>query len=143
MPTTALVPNGLKMAVDDINTAGGVTGKQLKIVFKDDLGDPDKGVQAAKDLIGSGVVAIVGPIWSGVAQAVDKVTCVRLVSRSSHRVPPADLGVATFNRVGFLPHHPCRYLEGKALSKVLIADGQTKVTARAATTHMATGLPTP
>lgn len=45
------ISNGLRMAVDDINAAGGVHGRKLRIVIEDDQYDPRKALQAADKLI--------------------------------------------------------------------------------------------
>jgi len=52
--------NGAQLAVDDINARGGVAGRKIELVVRDDLGTP-KGAQAAdRELIDAGVVAIIG-----------------------------------------------------------------------------------
>lgn len=60
-----------KVAVEHINAAGGVLGRQLELVVADDESTPTAGVAAARKLIDvDGVVAIAG-IWSsGVGLAV-------------------------------------------------------------------------
>jgi len=46
-----------------LNADGGINGHPVKIIVKDDAGDPAKGLQAAKELVeGEGVVAIVGTV---------------------------------------------------------------------------------
>jgi len=46
-----------------LNADGGINGHPVKIIVKDDTGDPAKGLQAAKELVeGEGVVAIVGTV---------------------------------------------------------------------------------
>ena len=54
--------NGKKMAIDDINAAGGVLGKQLELVSEDDEGKAASSTTAATKLITKDdVVAIAGP----------------------------------------------------------------------------------
>ncbi|MFO1321435.1 MAG: ABC transporter substrate-binding protein [Burkholderiales bacterium] len=61
---------GFEMAIEDINKAGGVLGRKLVGVIRDDLGTPPKSIQNVTELIDSeGVVAIVGPTNSGNALA--------------------------------------------------------------------------
>ena len=43
--------NGMELAVDQINAAGGVLGKQLKLIVKDDNSNPGDAVRAAEELI--------------------------------------------------------------------------------------------
>jgi branched-chain amino acid transport system substrate-binding protein len=45
---------GYKAAVNQINAAGGINGRQLKITVVDDAGDPTKAVSLLHDAIGSG-----------------------------------------------------------------------------------------
>jgi branched-chain amino acid transport system substrate-binding protein len=56
---------GSEMAVKDINAAGGVLGKQLKLVVGDDQCDPKQAVQVANDLVQKGVVFVAGHFCSG------------------------------------------------------------------------------
>lgn len=61
---------GFEMAIEDINKAGGVLGRKLVGVIRDDLGTPPKSIQNVTELIDNeGVVAIVGPTNSGNALA--------------------------------------------------------------------------
>ncbi|WP_342640465.1 ABC transporter substrate-binding protein [Rhodoligotrophos ferricapiens] len=45
------IANGLRMAVDDINSEGGIHGRKLRIILEDDQYDPRKTLQAADKLI--------------------------------------------------------------------------------------------
>ena len=42
---------GVKMAVDEINRAGGVLGRPLEVTERDDKLSPETGVREAKDLV--------------------------------------------------------------------------------------------
>lgn len=60
---TSLSPymlNGAQMAVDNLNAKGGLLGRQVQIITRDDLGDPSQVPQAASALKSAGVVGIVG-----------------------------------------------------------------------------------
>ena len=62
--------DGVKLAVDEINKAGGVIGRQLQIVERDDEAKNERGVQIAQELINKEKVAVtVGFINTGVALA--------------------------------------------------------------------------
>ena len=66
--------DGVKLAVAEINKAGGVMGRQLQIVERDDEAKNDVGVQIAQELINKeGVVATMGFINTGVALASQRV----------------------------------------------------------------------
>nr|WP_274638158.1 substrate-binding domain-containing protein [Microbacterium bovistercoris] len=58
---------GLDYATDG---TGAVDGMKLDIDYRDDAGDPDTAVTAAKDLIGKGTKILMGSASSGVALAV-------------------------------------------------------------------------
>jgi branched-chain amino acid transport system substrate-binding protein len=61
---------GLQAAIDDINKAGGVLGRKLTLVIRDDLSQPPKSIQNMSDLIDNEkVVAVFGPTNSGNALA--------------------------------------------------------------------------
>jgi branched-chain amino acid transport system substrate-binding protein len=56
---------GAEAAVADINKAGGVLGKQLKLEIGDDACDPKQAHSAAEQLAGKGVVFVAGHYCSG------------------------------------------------------------------------------
>jgi branched-chain amino acid transport system substrate-binding protein len=56
---------GATKAVSDINAAGGLLGKRLKLEIGDDECDPKRAVRAANDLVAKGVVFVAGHFCSG------------------------------------------------------------------------------
>jgi branched-chain amino acid transport system substrate-binding protein len=61
---------GMQAAIEDINAAGGVLGKKLTLVVRDDTSAPPKSIQNMSDLIDNEkVVAVFGPTNSGNAMA--------------------------------------------------------------------------
>lgn len=61
----------LEIAVDEINAKGGIQGKKVRAIIMDTEGNEAVGVQAAQKLIQRDkVLAIVGPAWSAVTEAV-------------------------------------------------------------------------
>ena len=59
------------MAVEEINAAGGVLGKKLEIVSRDDGANPGDAVRAADELVtGEGVNILCGTFLSNVGLAV-------------------------------------------------------------------------
>ncbi len=61
---------GLQAAIDDVNAAGGVLGRKMTLVIRDDLSQPPKSIQNMSDLIDNEhVVAVFGPTNSGNALA--------------------------------------------------------------------------
>ncbi len=62
--------DGVRLATDEINKAGGVLGRQILLVERDDEAKNERGVQIAQELINKEkVVAVVGYINTGVALA--------------------------------------------------------------------------
>jgi branched-chain amino acid transport system substrate-binding protein len=62
--------DGVRMAADEINKAGGVMGRQIELIERDDEAKNERGVQIAQELISKEkVVATVGYINTGVALA--------------------------------------------------------------------------
>ena len=62
--------DGVRLAIEEINKSGGVLGRQLQAVERDDEAKNERGVQIAQELINKEkVVAVVGYINTGVALA--------------------------------------------------------------------------
>lgn len=62
--------DGVRLATDEINKAGGVLGRQIQLVERDDEAKNERGVQIAQEFINKEkVVAVVGYINTGVALA--------------------------------------------------------------------------
>ncbi len=61
---------GMQAAIDDINASGGLLGKKLTLVVRDDTSQPPKSIQNMSDLIDNEkVAAVFGPTNSGNAMA--------------------------------------------------------------------------
>jgi branched-chain amino acid transport system substrate-binding protein len=62
---------GMKMAADEINAAGGINGKKIEIVEADNRGDKQEGASVAQKLISRDkVVAILGDPTTGISKVV-------------------------------------------------------------------------
>ncbi|QXJ26112.1 ABC transporter substrate-binding protein [Actinomadura graeca] len=58
---TPEVPKAVKAVFEEVNAAGGINGRKLELISKDDAMDPSRSGQAARELIQSnGVVALAG-----------------------------------------------------------------------------------
>lgn len=65
------VKEGADLYVEEINNAGGVSGKQIELIFEDDQAEPNSAIQAFNKLVDNDkVVAVLGPVTSGAATAV-------------------------------------------------------------------------
>ncbi|MFV0281072.1 MAG: ABC transporter substrate-binding protein [Rhodoblastus sp.] len=59
------VANGMKMATDEINAAGGINGRKIKLVMEDNGYDPKKAVLATQKMVERDkIFAMVGPMGS-------------------------------------------------------------------------------
>lgn len=69
------IVNGAKLAVEQINKAGGIFGRKLKLIIRDTATSPAVGRDAASKLINlDRVVAIIGALSSGVTVASSSIT---------------------------------------------------------------------
>ena len=64
------VKNGAQIAVDEINAAGGINGKQIEYRFEDDQNDTEKSVNAYNSLKDWGMQMLVGTVTSNPCTAV-------------------------------------------------------------------------
>lgn len=56
---------GLELARDEINAAGGIQGRPLKLIFEDSHSSPAKAVSAYRKLVSvDGVKFVIGDLWS-------------------------------------------------------------------------------
>src|SRR6266513_4356723 len=59
------IRNAGELAIEDINAAGGISGRKLEAFNADDACDAQQGVQAAQKLLTQKIIAIVGGYCSG------------------------------------------------------------------------------
>ena len=65
------VTRGLELAIDEINAGGGVLGRKIELVRRDDESNPAKGIVAARELVQKEkVVAFFGGIDTPVSMAI-------------------------------------------------------------------------
>jgi ABC-type branched-subunit amino acid transport system substrate-binding protein len=68
------VSNGMKMAVDEINAAGGINGRKFKLIVEDSGYDPKRAVLASQKMIEKDkIFAMVGPMGSPTVLAAQDV----------------------------------------------------------------------
>ena len=66
--------NAIKLAVEEINRAGGVLGRKIELIVEDDEGRPNSGIQAANKLADvDKVPAVIGGYQSSIALPAGKV----------------------------------------------------------------------
>jgi branched-chain amino acid transport system substrate-binding protein len=73
--------NAAELAVEELNSAGGVLGRPVELIVRDDEARPEEGVAHARDFILTEEVdVLLGPVSSGVALAITEVA-------QEHQVP--------------------------------------------------------
>ncbi len=66
--------DGVQLAVQQVNDAGGVNGQPIELLVRDDQGTPEGAQAANRSLIEAGVVAIIGHMTSSQSMAGREVT---------------------------------------------------------------------
>lgn len=97
---------GMQLAVDDINAAGGIHGRKLRLIVEDSAFDPKRAVLATEKLIRQDkVFAMIGSLGSATVQA-------SMPLMLDAGVPvlfsgtPADFNYTPFNRIKFALNIP-------------------------------------
>ncbi|MGZ8398283.1 MAG: branched-chain amino acid ABC transporter substrate-binding protein [Gemmatimonadales bacterium] len=68
-PVGVPMKHAAELAVEEINAAGGIGGRPLELLQRDDYADPDSAVFVATDLYEAGVSAVIGHLFSGTTLA--------------------------------------------------------------------------
>ena len=64
---------GVELAVEEINAAGGILGREVQVITTDDQGDPTECLNAFNSLVAEGVGLIIGSATSGCTSAITEV----------------------------------------------------------------------
>ena len=131
---------GVKLAVQDINAAGGVLGKPVKEIDSDS-GDTSTDIasQSVDRLLSQNVDTIIGAASSGVSLTViDKITGAGVVHFSPANTSPdftdyADKGL-------YFRTAPSDVLQGRVLGDLMVADGNANIGILALQDPYGTGL---
>ena len=62
--------NGLQLAVEEINASGGIKGRKVEILVKDDGQNADQARRVSEELIAAKVAVIIGPMTSAMVEPV-------------------------------------------------------------------------
>ena len=85
--------NGIDMAIEKINSEGGINGHMLEVDYQDDQSDPKSSVSAFRNLVdGKGTSIIIGTTWSHVGLPL-----VELADQQKVLMISPSLGVKEFN----------------------------------------------
>lgn len=66
--------NGVILAVEQFNRNGGVDGRRVELVAKDDAQNKATAAQSSQELVAAKVEAVIGPFTSGMAQVIVPIT---------------------------------------------------------------------
>lgn len=83
--------NGAQLAVELRNQAGGVIGRPVELIIRDDEQKPEVAERVTRELIAQGVVAIVGPMTSAMAMRMTPIANDAKVIMMSPTVTTNDL----------------------------------------------------
>lgn len=108
--------DAINLAFDEINAGGGVLGKNLQLVNRDDGTDATRAPGAAQSLAAAGVGAVIGGISSSVTLAAAAVTSpAQIVQISASGTSPS---ITTFADGGYLFRTcPSDALQGRLLAQ--------------------------
>jgi branched-chain amino acid transport system substrate-binding protein len=105
-----------ELAVRQINATGGIRGRPIELVVRDDFGDPDSAVSVAEALEAAGVVAVIGHLYSGTTLAAAPVyTSAR--SPVVHISPSSSAPAVTFAGAYTFRTCPSDLQQGAALAR--------------------------
>jgi branched-chain amino acid transport system substrate-binding protein len=112
--------NGVELAVKELNAAGGVNGRRIELIVRDDAQDPETARQAVSELVAAGVVAIVGHATSSMAEAT-----LPIVNRERVLMVSPTVSSSAFLRKDdwFVMIHPSTAESGRVLSEHIAKRG--------------------
>lgn len=61
--------DGALLAIEAVNASGGIGGRSLELIIRDDKSDPVEAARVVKELVDDKVMAVVGPMTSAMASA--------------------------------------------------------------------------
>jgi len=116
--------NGVQLAIDRINTSGGVNGRKIELIIKDDQSDVATCARALNELIDSGVVSIIGPLLSKMVDAVLETANTRGVLVISPTISTDSVKDLDDN---FLRVMPVASSEARTIGQKIIKDGHGRI----------------
>lgn len=116
----------VRLAVDEINAAGGVLGNDVELMSGDEAGDTAVAAEEASRLVNEGVDAIIGAAASGMSLAfVDAVTSAGVLQCSASNTAPT-FSENDYNGL-YTRTAPTDALQGPVLAEAIIDDGNATV----------------
>jgi branched-chain amino acid transport system substrate-binding protein len=126
-PMGTNIVKGVQLAVDEVNSRGGIAGRRIVLIVEDDGTDPSKGLEALKKLVEvDGCQIVIGPMASGVLRAMGNYT-------NEHKVVLiSPTATAPYITTEFPDDYVFRTvgsdtLQGKALGELLVKRNASRV----------------
>ncbi len=116
---------GAQLAIEEINVAGGINGRQLKLIAEDNQDDkPAVAISAYKKLKSQGINIILGPNWSPSGMALAPIAC----EEKTLMISPS-VGVAEFNEAcdyiyNLWPHD---FIHSEKLGRIVVNQGYERI----------------
>jgi branched-chain amino acid transport system substrate-binding protein len=79
---------GIDIAVEQVNSSGGVNGRKIEVAYEDDQTNPTQAVVAFNKLSGEKLTALLGPVFS------DSVLAIKQGPLDSKKIPEIALGAS-------------------------------------------------
>ncbi len=118
--------DGMRLAVEEINAAGGVNGRMLELLERDDQSNPEEGASGLERLIEDGVVAVGGVISSSVglstARIAEELSVPLLLVKAG-----SDAILTTDSRYTFRTCLPAAQMVAGPVAQYVASTGFTKV----------------
>ena len=124
---------GIRLAVAELNEAGGVLGRQVELVIEDSAeDDPANSISAYRALRLRGIDLIIGPTWTAAGLPIASIAAQDDVVITSPSLGVADFNEASDHSFNVWPHDE---LATKALARHTYARGLRKVAIMSASDH--------
>jgi branched-chain amino acid transport system substrate-binding protein len=136
----------VELAVEQVNAQGGLLGRKVQIVFRDDKTAPDQAVLAFNDIKGKGLTAVIGPVFSNSGLAVEplaqrqKTPYLSLAPASEQVKPIKPYVFVTPALSSMYAERYLQYMQAQKITKLAVAfDSKSgyAVAGHAATTQLA------
>lgn len=115
---------GTELAIEEINAAGGINGKQIELIIRDDEASSEKAVEVDNELKELGVNVIIGHSLSIVAESA-----IENANENDILLLSPSIGSDAFSGVedNLIRNISTTYFEGEAITNKIIEDQAEKV----------------
>ncbi|ADJ26744.1 Extracellular ligand-binding receptor [Dehalogenimonas lykanthroporepellens BL-DC-9] len=121
------IRDGIILAVEQINAAGGIDGAEVKLIVEDGKTDPTVGFEAIKKLATvNQVKVIIGPMISGAAMAAGQWAADNGVLLVSPSATSPEIGQQSWRQY-FIRTAPSDTLQGRAMAQIIADEGYQRV----------------